>query len=100
MAPRKSRSTKLLNPDFEGAQHQDQSPENSSPSSSSQSLASSRHVSPKQLAEVLNRDSNTVMKYLGQGMPAVEHADRDRGIAWVIDTASGVSDSGSIMSEG
>lgn len=30
------------------------------------------------------------MKYLDQGMPAVEKADRDRGAAWVIDSADAV----------
>ncbi|OCW56278.1 hypothetical protein AWJ14_19480 [Hoeflea olei] len=47
-------------------------------------------MSLKQLAAFLNRDRNTVMKYLDQGMPSVEQADRDRGIAWVIDSAEAV----------
>lgn len=47
-------------------------------------------MSLKQLAAILNRDRNTVMKYLEQGMPAVERADRDRGIAWVIDSAEAI----------
>ncbi|MEF3134608.1 terminase small subunit [Rhizobium sp. 268] len=47
-------------------------------------------MSLKQLAEVLNRDRNTVMKYLGQGMPVVERADRDRGISWVIDSSEAI----------
>ncbi|MBY5873734.1 terminase small subunit [Rhizobium leguminosarum] len=46
-----------------------------------------RYVSLKQAAALLNRDRNTVMKYLDQGMPAVEKADRDRGVSWVLDTA-------------
>lgn len=47
-------------------------------------------MSLKQLATFLNRDRNTVMKYLDQGLPAVEKADRDRGIAWIIDSAEAV----------
>lgn len=46
-----------------------------------------RYVSLKQAAALLNRDRNTLMKYLDQGMPAVEKADRDRGVSWVLDTA-------------
>jgi phage terminase Nu1 subunit (DNA packaging protein) len=47
-------------------------------------------MSLKQLAAFLNRDRNTVQKYLDQGMPFVEKADRDRGASWVIDSAEAV----------
>lgn len=47
-------------------------------------------MSLKQLAAFLSRDRNPVMKYLDQGMPAVEKADRDRGAAWVIDSSEAV----------
>lgn len=46
-----------------------------------------RHVSLKQLATLLNRDRNTIMKYLDDNMPFVEKADRDRGVQWVLDVA-------------
>ncbi|TAW65425.1 hypothetical protein ELI15_14115 [Rhizobium ruizarguesonis] len=48
-------------------------------------MAKQRHVSLKQLATLLNRDRNTIMKYLDQNMPYVEKADRDRGVQWVLD---------------
>ena len=47
-------------------------------------------MSLKQLAAFLNRDRNTVQKYIDQGMPVVEKADRDRGISWLIDSAEAV----------
>jgi phage terminase Nu1 subunit (DNA packaging protein) len=47
--------------------------------------AKARCVSLKQAAALLNRDRNTLMKYLDQGMPFVEKADRDRGVSWVLD---------------
>lgn len=57
----------------------------SSPSMTRREAAKQRHVSLKQCAILLNRDRNTVMKYLDQGMPSVEKADRERGVAWVLD---------------
>lgn len=47
-------------------------------------------MSLKQLAAFLNRDRNTVQKYIDQGMPVVEKADRDRGISWIIDSAEAI----------
>ncbi len=49
--------------------------------------AKARCVSLKQAATLLNRDRNTLMKYLDQDMPYVEKADRDRGVQWVLDIA-------------
>ncbi|MBX5111972.1 hypothetical protein HJB51_29005 [Rhizobium lentis] len=47
-------------------------------------------MSLQKLAAFLNRDRNTVQKYIDQGMPVVERADRDRGISWIIDSADAV----------
>lgn len=49
--------------------------------------AKARHVSLKQLAELLDRDRNTVMKWVSQGCPFVSKGDRDAGQAWVFDLA-------------
>ena len=46
-----------------------------------------RYVSLKELASFLDRDRNTVSKWLDAGLPFVEKADRDLGKAWVFDTA-------------
>jgi phage terminase Nu1 subunit (DNA packaging protein) len=47
-------------------------------------------MSLKQLAAFLNRDRNTVQKYIDKGMPFVEKADRDGGVSWLIDSAEAV----------
>ena len=90
MAPRRSRPDPLLKSSEALSQPSDFSDVDAVPSASSGSSSSSRHMSLKQLAAILNRDRNTVMKYLEQGMPAVERADRDRGVAWVIDSAEAI----------
>lgn len=59
----------------------------SSPLLTRRETARQRHVSLKQLATLLNRDRNTVMRYLDQDMPYVEKTDRDRGVQWVLDIA-------------
>ncbi|CAN7260859.1 terminase small subunit [Rhizobium sp. LjRoot98] len=59
----------------------------SSPALTRREMAKQRHVSLKQLATLINRDRNTIMKYLDQDMPFVEKADRDRGLQWVLDIA-------------
>ncbi|WP_165421799.1 terminase small subunit [Rhizobium ruizarguesonis] len=64
--------------------------EDPSPPVSRRDAAKARQMSLKQLAAFLNRDRNTVQKYLDQGMPFVEKADRDRGASWVIDSAEAV----------
>jgi phage terminase Nu1 subunit (DNA packaging protein) len=40
-----------------------------------------------QIADVLGVNKVTIDTYVRDGMPAVERADRSRGIAWVFDTA-------------
>lgn len=90
MAPRKPKPDPLLKPSDPGSHPPSFSADDSAPSSSPRSTTSARHMSLKQLATFLNRDRNTVMKYLDQGMPAVEKADRVRGAAWVIDSAEAV----------
>jgi len=49
--------------------------------------AKARHMSLSQVAAALDRDRNTVAKWLTQGCPAVEKADRDTGKQWVLDIA-------------
>lgn len=56
-------------------------------SSSRRSAAKDRLVSLKELASFLDRDRNTVTKWLDHGLPYVEKADRDLGKAWSFDTA-------------
>ncbi|MDH0123289.1 terminase small subunit [Brucella intermedia] len=56
-------------------------------SASRRSAARERLVSLKELASFLDRDRNTVMKWLDHGLPYVEKADRDLGKAWSFDTA-------------
>ncbi|MEY9831096.1 hypothetical protein ABIA25_002911 [Sinorhizobium fredii] len=90
MAPRKPNPTPMLKSTETGSHPPSFPAEDSAPSSPSRSSISARHMSLKQLATLLNRDRNTVMKYLDQGMPAVEKADRDRGAAWVLDSAEAV----------
>lgn len=50
--------------------------------------ANPRHVSLMQCALLLDRDRNTLMKWIRQGMPVVQEADRDRGQTWVLDLAA------------
>lgn len=90
MAPRKSKSDPLLNPSETGSHPEFDADGDGQSGSSTRSSASARHMSLKQLAGILNRDRNTVMKYIGQGMPIVERADRDRGISWLIDSAEAI----------
>lgn len=90
MAPRKTASTRVLKSTNPTPQPPASPPEDSAPSTSARSEAKSRHLSLQKLAAFLNRDRNTVQKYIDQGMPVVERADRDRGISWVIDSAEAV----------
>ncbi len=46
-----------------------------------------RIVSVKQAATLLNRDRNTIQKWLDKGCPHVTKADRDLGIPWELDLA-------------
>lgn len=90
MAPRKSKNDPLLKSAESGSHPSLTIDEDSAPAGSARNSPNSRQMSLKQLAAFLNRDRNTVMKYLDQGMPSVEQADRDRGVAWVIDSADAV----------
>lgn len=69
-------------------------PETDTPDADSASLsqakrdaARARRVSLKELAAFLDRDRNTVTKWLDQGCPYVQKADRDLGRAWVLDVS-------------
>lgn len=55
--------------------------------SSRKEAAKARHMSLSQFAVIVNRDRNTVAKYLDQGMPFFTRADKSRGIEWVLDSA-------------
>ncbi len=90
MAPRRSKTDPLLKSAESGSHPSLTIDEDSAPADSVRNSPNSRQMSLKQLAAFLNRDRNTVMKYLDQGMPSVEQADRDRGVAWVIDSAEAV----------
>jgi len=56
-------------------------------SASRRSAARERLVSLKELAAILDRDRNTISKWLDAGLPFVDRADRDLGKAWSFDTA-------------
>jgi terminase small subunit / prophage DNA-packing protein len=90
MAPRKTASARVLKSTNPAPQPPATPPEDSAPLASTRAEAKSRHLSLQKLAAFLNRDRNTVQKYIDQGMPVVERADRDRGISWVIDSADAV----------
>lgn len=62
-------------------------PDDTAPLTSKSEAAKLRLVSVKQCAMLLNRDRNTIQKWLDQGCPFVTKADRDRGIAWELDIA-------------
>lgn len=49
--------------------------------------AKARHISLQALASFLDRDRNTISKWIDNGLPYVEKADRDLGKAWVFDSA-------------
>jgi terminase small subunit / prophage DNA-packing protein len=56
-------------------------------SASKRAAAKARHVSLKQLAELLDRDRGTIEKWVAKGCPYVSKGDRDAGQAWVFDLA-------------
>lgn len=90
MAPRKTASSRVLKSKNSTPQPPASETEDSAPLASTRSEAKARHMSLQKLAAFLNRDRNTVQKYIDQGMPVVEKADRERGISWVIDSAEAV----------
>jgi len=50
-------------------------------------VAKSRQVSLKELAAILDRDRNTISKWLDAGLPFVEKADVSIGKPWIFDSA-------------
>lgn len=57
-------------------------------SSARREAAKSRYVSLKEAATLLDRDRNTVTKWIDQGCPFVERGDRELGKKWVLDLAA------------
>jgi phage terminase Nu1 subunit (DNA packaging protein) len=55
---------------------------------SKESTSSPRHMSLMQCAQLLDRDRNTIQKWIRQGCPVVQAADRGRGQSWVLDLAA------------
>ncbi|GEC34052.1 hypothetical protein N181_23315 [Sinorhizobium fredii USDA 205] len=90
MAPRKSASSRVLKTTNTTPQPPASVTEASTPLASTRSEAKAWHLSLQKLAAFLDRDRNTVQKYIDQGMPVVEKSDRDRRISWVIDSAEAV----------
>lgn len=61
--------------------------DDSAPPPNRKDAAKLRLVSVKQAATLLNRDRNTIQKWLDQECPYVTKADRARGVAWQLDLA-------------
>jgi len=57
------------------------------PSASSRSSGGVGHMSLKQCAALLGRNRTTVEKWIDLGCPFVTKANRDLGVAWVLDIA-------------
>lgn len=55
--------------------------------SSRRDVTKSRQVSLKELAAILDRDRNTISKWLDAGLPFVEKAEVSIGKPWIFDTA-------------
>lgn len=86
MARRKSEATVLKSGD-EMSELISTDPSERNISLSRRSAARERLVSLKELASFLDRDRNTVTKWLDHGLPYVEKGDRNLGKAWSFDTA-------------
>ena len=89
MARRKTADPILKDAEFaaENAQTVSIPPDDSAPPSSKREAAKLRTVSVKQCSLLLNRDRNTIQKWLDQGCPFVTQADRNLGIAWELDVS-------------
>lgn len=87
MPSRKITPSTVLNPAEDIAGSPTPHHEDSSPPLTKREAAKARHVSLKTAAAMLNRDRNTVMKWLDQGCPFVERGDKERGISWILDLA-------------
>ena len=57
-------------------------------SSESRDVPECRRASLKEAAAILNVDRNTFAKWLDQDCPYLQRADRDRGVAWIVDIAA------------
>ncbi|WP_296071495.1 terminase small subunit [uncultured Agrobacterium sp.] len=82
-----SRVRKSAEPSGEIASPPHEIPEDSAPAVTRREAAKLRLVSVKQAATLLNRDRNTVQKWLDRGCPFVTKGDRALGIAWELDLA-------------
>lgn len=87
---KKNNSDGIMNPD----QNVTENPQNGSvskfrntSSSSKKSAAKSRQVSIADLVIILDRDRNTIVKWVDNGLPYIEKADRDLGKPWIFDSA-------------
>jgi phage terminase Nu1 subunit (DNA packaging protein) len=85
MAARKSKPREVLSDEPEGPIPSAPRDDEAATPLTKREAAKARCVSLKQAAALLNRDRNTLMKYLSQGLPYVEKADRDRGVSWMLD---------------
>lgn len=85
MAKRSTRISRVMKP---AAENQDAATTPGGGSSPIRDGAKRRHVSLQEAAALLDRDRNTVKKWLEkEGCPYVQRADRDLGQAWVLDIA-------------
>ena len=89
MARRTKRSDEVRSA-LSGETNPDSTPDDDSAplSPAKREAAKARHVSLKEAAAFLDRDRNTLTKWIEkEGCPYVEKADRDLGKAWVLDLA-------------
>jgi phage terminase Nu1 subunit (DNA packaging protein) len=86
---RRSRKSEEVRDALSGVEDSASTPPDDSASQSPARRAADRdrHVSVKEAAGLLDRDRNTISKWLDQGCPFVQKADRDLGRAWVLDLA-------------
>ncbi len=84
-APQKVRRVTVLNSAIDDEDFSAPPSEDSAPPLSRREAAKARQVSLKQASDLLGRDRNTIMKWLANGCPYVEKADRDRGMSWILD---------------
>lgn len=88
MARRTTKAQAVMNSLSDSTDADSSSDDVSAPLSSvKREAAKARHVSLKEAATLLDRDRNTIMKWIDHGCPAVEKADRALGRPWVLDLA-------------
>lgn len=86
----KNNSDGIMNPDHnvtENPQNETVSKLRNTSSSSKKMAAKSRQVSLADLVIFLDRDRNTIVKWVDNGLPYIEKADRDLGKPWIFDSA-------------